>query len=319
MTAKTKKKSPAKVITKTAEPSAAPSPEVIGYKAFRADWTCRDFKYEVGQSYQIDGEIKLCSHGFHGVTVPFDAWNYYEGSLTFARVRASAPEFAPDTDEYRDSKFVTARLTIEASLTLPEWIKTQVATVLDLCKTAKGLLAGETKECAAATGDSGHAAATGYSGHAAATGDSGHAAATGYSGHAAATGYSGHAAATGYSGHAAATGDSGHAAATGDSGHAAATGDSGHAAATGYSGHAAATGDSGHAAATGEHSIAASLGVGGTAQGAVGTWLVLAAHKWNGSKYELLFVKTGKVGDNGIKPDTRYRLTWDGTFEQVAP
>src|SRR6185437_14980519 len=96
-----------------------------------------------------------------------------------------------------------------------------------------------------------------------------------------ATGYGGHAAATGDRGHAAATGYGGHAAATGDRGHAAATGNGGHAPATGDRGHATATGDGGHATATGENSIAASLGIYRSAQGALDTWIVLAAHDDN--------------------------------------
>lgn len=36
-----------------------------GYKAFNSDWTCRDFKYEVGKTYEHEGEIVLCESGFH--------------------------------------------------------------------------------------------------------------------------------------------------------------------------------------------------------------------------------------------------------------
>jgi hypothetical protein len=209
-------------------------PATVAYKAFDAQWKCRDFQYEVGKTYEHEGRVKLCKAGFHAVTVPFDAWNYYPHSTTLARVQMHGD--AQRADE--DSKIASAKITIEASLSLPEWIRAQVSAVVDLCKAAKGALS-----------DSGHAAATGDSGHAAATGDSGHAAATGDRGHAAATGYRGHAAATGYSGHAAATGDSGH---------------------------AAATGDSGHAAATGKYGIAASLGYAATGMAGPEGWLVLA-------------------------------------------
>ena len=271
--------------------------DTIAYKAFNADWTCNGHKYEVGETYTMDGNIELCERGFHACFVPFDCWGYYEHSTTFARVSVHEPK--GHVPGHNDSKIVTAKITIDVALSLPEWVKAQVNTVLDLCKSAKGALVSKTQECAAATGYSGHAAATGYSGHAAATG------------------YRGHAAATGYRGHAAATGDRGHAAATGYRGHAAATGDSGHAAATGYRGHAAATGDSGHAAATGKNSIAASFGIGGTAKGAPGTWLVLA--QYSGSPdYKLIAVKTVRVGDDGIQPYTSYRLNAAGEFEEAA-
>ena len=298
------------------EPASAADPlHVTAYKAFNPDWTCRDTKYEIGKTYVIDGAPKLCEHGFHACKIPFDCWNYYAGSTTFARVSVENP--IGHTTANEDSKIVSAKMTIEVSLALPEWIKAQVTTIIDLCRAATGMLAAKEKECAAATGDSGHAAATGDRGHAAATGDRGHAAATGYRGHAAATGDRGHAAATGDSGHAAATGDSGHAAATGYRGHAAATGYSGHAAATGYRGHAAATGDSGHAAATGKNSIAVSLGRDSTAKGADGTWLVLAQYEPN-YPWNLIAVKTAKVGENGIKPNATYQLSEAGEFVEVA-
>src|SRR5487761_2062470 len=166
---------------------------ITAYKAFGPDWKCRNFQYEVGKTYTHEGDVKMCNSGFHACAVPFDCWAYYKGSATFARVSLSGASPA----RREDSKIVAAKITIEASMNLPEWIKAQVETVLALCKSAKGTLVGKEKESAAATGYSGHAAATGYSGHAAATGNSGHAAATGYSGHAAATGDSGHAAATG--------------------------------------------------------------------------------------------------------------------------
>ena len=36
-----------------------------GYKIFNPDWTCRDIKYEVGQTYKIKDKPKLCCRGFH--------------------------------------------------------------------------------------------------------------------------------------------------------------------------------------------------------------------------------------------------------------
>ena len=174
--------------------------KTIAYKAFDENWRCRDFQYEVGETYEHKGEVEVCSRGFHACTIPFDCWSYYEGSKNLAQVVLEGPVKTGGGD----SKVAGARITIDVSLTLPEWIKRQAETIIDLCKSAKGKLA-----------DNGHAAATGYRGHAAAIGDRGHAAATGYRGHAAAIGDRGHAAATGYRGHAAAPGKCGHASSTG--------------------------------------------------------------------------------------------------------
>ncbi len=176
---------------------------------------------------------------------------------------------------------------------------------------------------ASATGNYGHASATGYSGHASATGNYGHASATGDYGHASATGDYGHASATGDSGHASATGNSGHASATGDYGHASATGDSGHASATGYSGHASATGYSGHASATGNYGHASATGnsgwaiagYGGTAKADKNGALTLL---WFDQKAKRPRVAVAYVGEDGIKPNTEYRVDDKGRITEVS-
>ena len=48
-----------------------------GYKVFGSDWTCQDFQYEVGQTYEMDGNIELCCRGFHFCKNPTDCFNYY--------------------------------------------------------------------------------------------------------------------------------------------------------------------------------------------------------------------------------------------------
>jgi hypothetical protein len=161
--------------------------EIKAFKAFDANLSCRGYRYEIGKTYEHAGPIKLCISGFHACAIPFDCWHQYPGSVTFAQVLLADISHERDGD----SKIVGAKIAIEFSLTLPEWIKAQVAAVLDLCRAAKGTLVSEKEQCAAATGDSGHAAATGVSGHAAATGYRGHAAATGKNAIAASLGYQG--------------------------------------------------------------------------------------------------------------------------------
>ena len=36
-----------------------------GYKAFKNDWTCRGFQYEVGKTYEMDEKPIICVQGFH--------------------------------------------------------------------------------------------------------------------------------------------------------------------------------------------------------------------------------------------------------------
>ena len=60
-----------------------------GYKAFNSDMTCRGFHYEVGKTYEIDGEISLCNMGFHFCKSIADCFNYYNKTDSrFAEVEA---------------------------------------------------------------------------------------------------------------------------------------------------------------------------------------------------------------------------------------
>ena len=48
-----------------------------GYKVFNSDWTCRDFKYEVGKTYEMKETPICCNNGFHFCTSLSDCFNYY--------------------------------------------------------------------------------------------------------------------------------------------------------------------------------------------------------------------------------------------------
>ena len=47
------------------------------YKIFNYDWTCNGFRYEVGKSYEINGNIELCNWGFHACRNLHDCFKYY--------------------------------------------------------------------------------------------------------------------------------------------------------------------------------------------------------------------------------------------------
>ena len=51
------------------------------YKAFNADMTCRDFQYEEGKTYELDGEPKLYEKGFHACLNLVAVFNYYDGKI----------------------------------------------------------------------------------------------------------------------------------------------------------------------------------------------------------------------------------------------
>ena len=48
-----------------------------GYKVFDKNWCCRGFQYEVGKTYTHEGEIELCTAGFHFCENLIDCFDYY--------------------------------------------------------------------------------------------------------------------------------------------------------------------------------------------------------------------------------------------------
>lgn len=104
-------------------------------KGFNRDLTCRDFQFEPGQTYTVDGEVEACKNGFHscpddGETPPHAVFEYYSpGVSRYFEVTASG-----QTD--RDgNKIASASLTIGVELTMGELMRR----VADWCVTkAKG-------------------------------------------------------------------------------------------------------------------------------------------------------------------------------------
>jgi len=94
---------------------------IKGYKAFNKDMTCNGFKYEVGKEYKHDGELEICSSGFHFCKNPLDVLNYYDlTNCEFAEVEALG-KIVSKKDE--DSKIATDHIKIGAKLDLPAFIK----------------------------------------------------------------------------------------------------------------------------------------------------------------------------------------------------
>ena len=107
---------------------------MLAYKGLNADFSCRGFHFDVGETYTVAGEIVACKNGFHACENPFDVWSYYpvvadDGSLArYAEVVLSGAT-AKDGD-----KIAAAQITIKAELRLPEFVKRAVAAVIAATK-----------------------------------------------------------------------------------------------------------------------------------------------------------------------------------------
>ena len=97
--------------------------EIIAYKGFNQDWTCRGYQYEIGKTYEHKGDVKACESGFHACEYPLDVLSYYSPAVSkFAVVKMSG-ETSKDSD---DTKIASAKITIETEINLPEMIKKAV-------------------------------------------------------------------------------------------------------------------------------------------------------------------------------------------------
>jgi len=178
--------------------TSAPAEEaVISYKGFDNAWKCRDFQYQVGETFTHDGSVKACESGFHACEYPLDVFEYYPPAGSRFAVVKQYGELSRHDD---DSKVASKSISIMAEISISGLVEAAIEYTSRRCKPI------DPESPASATGYKVSASATGTYGAASATGDQGAASATGYKGSASATGDHGAASATGIASIAAATG-----------------------------------------------------------------------------------------------------------------
>jgi len=234
-------------------------------KGFNKDWTCRDFQFAPGGTYETPGPVKACENGFHAIEGhPLELFNYYPPATSrYAEVTLGGDMAR---EEGGDSKVAAQRIKIGAEILLGDLVSRAVEYVASRAKMARGSAAKADGAAAQASGDQGAAQASGEQGAAQASGTQGAAQASGYQGAAQASGFQGAAQASGFQGAAQASGTQGAAQASGDQGAAQASGTQGAAQASGYQGAAQASGFQGAAQASGTQGAAQASGDRGAAQ-----------------------------------------------------
>ena len=236
---------------------------ITSYKAFNKNMQCRNFQYEVGKEYEMDGEIKCCNRGFHACKSPLEVWNYYDMLASrFAKVEQSGKI----DEEENSTKVCSSKIKISAELKLADIIKLGVEWIKDVTSPSKVKATGELNDNggdSAQIGSSGDSAKIGSSGDSAQIGSSGYYAQIGSSGDSAKIGSSGDSAQIGSSGYYAKIGSSGDYAKIGSSGDYAKIGSSGDYAKIGSSGDSAKIGSSGDSAQIGSSGDYAKIGSSG--------------------------------------------------------
>ena len=108
--------------------------KIIAYKGFDKNLKCRDFQYEVGKEYEMDGDIKCCERGFHACESPLEVFDYY-GMLNsrFAEVEQSG-----EIDKEKNTtKVCSSKIKIKAELNLADIVKLGVEWIKDVTSPSK--------------------------------------------------------------------------------------------------------------------------------------------------------------------------------------
>ena len=300
------------------------------YKGFDKKLKCRDFQYEIGKEYEMDGEIKVCSRGFHACESPFDVFDHY--TMIDSRF-CEVEQDGNISKEDGGTKICSSKIKIKAELKLAdminlgvEWLK-EITSPEKIKTSIKDNSSGNDAQIGssgnyAQIGSSGDYAKIGSSGYDAKIGSSGNGAKIGSSGNGAKIGSSGNYAKIGSSGNYAKIGSSGDGAQIGSSGNDAQIGSSGYDAQIGSSGDYAKIGSSGDGAkidSTGEGCVIMCAGINSVAKASKGSWITLSEWSYSDKKqrYIPVCVKTEFVDGKKIKADTYYSLKGGVFVESV--
>ena len=156
--------------------------KIIAYKGFDKNLKCREFQYEVGKEYEMDGDIKCCERGFHACESPLEVFDYYD----ILNSRFAEVEHSGEIDkEENTTKVCSSKIKVKAELKLADIINLGVEWIKDVTSPAK--LKKETDlndngNNSAKIGSSGYSAKIGSSGYYAQISSSGYYAKIGSSG-----------------------------------------------------------------------------------------------------------------------------------------
>ena len=163
---------------------------IKSYKGFDKNLKCRDFQYEIGKEYEMDGEIKVCNRGFHACESPFDVFDHY--TMIDSRF-CEVEQDGNISKEDRGTKICSSKIKIKAELKLADMIYLGVEWLKEITspEKIKTSIKDNSSGYGAKIGSSGNDAKIGSSGNDAKIGSSGNYAQIGSSGYGAKIGSSG--------------------------------------------------------------------------------------------------------------------------------
>nr|DAY39123.1 MAG TPA: hypothetical protein [Caudoviricetes sp.] len=164
---------------------------IKSYKGFDKNLRCRGFQYKIGGIYEMDGEIKVCSRGFHACESPFDVFDHY--TMIDSRF-CEVEQDGNISKEDRGTKICSSKIKIKAELKLADMINLGVEWLKEITspEKIKTSIKDNSSGYGAQIGSSGNDAQIGSSGYGAQIGSSGYGAKIGSSGYGAKIGSSGY-------------------------------------------------------------------------------------------------------------------------------
>ncbi|ECJ5249669.1 hypothetical protein FEE90_20790 [Salmonella enterica subsp. enterica serovar Kentucky] len=144
--------------------------EIVTFKGFNKDLTCRDFQFAIGETFHHDGKVEACGSGFHACECPFDVFSYYPPAES--RYAETISFGVIDREEEGDTKIASASITIKSELTLPQFIQRGIEWIWSkIDKSLEQQIMTGNQSAATNTGNRSAATNTGYRSAATNTGD----------------------------------------------------------------------------------------------------------------------------------------------------
>ncbi|EDQ8267697.1 hypothetical protein JY114_003197 [Salmonella enterica subsp. enterica serovar Muenchen] len=153
--------------------------EIVTFKGFNKDLTCRDFQFAIGETFHHDGKVEACGSGFHACECPFDVFSYYPPAES--RYAETLSFGVTDHEEEGDTKIASSSITIKDELTLPQFIQRGIEWIWSkIDKSLEQQIMTGNRSAATNTGNRSAATNTGYQSAATNTGYQSAATNTGY-------------------------------------------------------------------------------------------------------------------------------------------
>ena len=303
--------------------------EIVAYKGFNKDMTCKGFQYEEGKEYETD-IADICKDGFHACIYPLDVFGYYNPAMSIYHKVILSGCFSVNTDDECDSKICATKIKICEELTIQdlqkaskEFIKSHITEDKASSNTGNRSSSSNTgdRSSSSNTGDYSSSSNIGNYSSSSNTGNRSSSSNTGDYSSSSNTGDYSSSSNTGYYSSSSNTGDYSSSSNTGNRSSSSNTGYYSSSSNTGDCSSSSNTGSFGSVSVDGKDSVGVAWGYKSRIKGCLGSTLVLSYWEFlkdninSSNTLTLINTETIKIDGENYKPDTWYIMTEDGVVE----